>query len=53
LQFLYGETKPRWYFPDRWYDFVYRDPAGFSVQFAVMDTLSLRWGINNPAGQLQ
>jgi hypothetical protein len=52
-QVLYGNGEPRWYFPDRYYDWTYQDPEGFSIHFVVIDTQSLRWGINDPAAQLQ
>jgi len=53
LQVLYGLTEPRWVFPDRWYDFIVKDPAGFSVHFVTIDSQSLRLGINDPPAQLQ
>jgi tartrate-resistant acid phosphatase type 5 len=52
-QVLYGNNEPRWVFPNRWHDWVYQDPAGYSVHFFVIDTQSLRWNINNPTSQLQ
>jgi tartrate-resistant acid phosphatase type 5 len=53
LQVQYGQKESRWVFPNLWHDFVYQDPAGFSVHFVVIDTQSLRWGINTPSVQLQ
>jgi hypothetical protein len=52
-QVLFGNTEPLWYFPDRWYDVVLTDPAGFSVHVVVIDSQSLRFNKNNPAAQLQ
>jgi len=53
FQVEYGTIEPRWVFPARYYDWVVQDPAGFSVHFVVVDTQSLRWGINDAPGQLQ
>jgi hypothetical protein len=54
LQVLYGrDYEPCWRLPDRWYDFVVQDPAGFSVHFAVVDSQSLKFGINDPEAKLQ
>jgi hypothetical protein len=52
-QVIFGQTEPRWYFPNRWYDFVYTDPAGFRVHFAVIDSESLILDKNDPAAQLK
>jgi tartrate-resistant acid phosphatase type 5 len=50
---LYGLVEPRWVFPNRWYDFVVQDPAGFSIHFVVIDTMSIIENIHDPAAQLQ
>jgi Calcineurin-like phosphoesterase len=47
----FGQTEPRWYLPHLWYDFVHRDPAGFSVHFLVVDSQALRWDANDAASQ--
>jgi len=50
-QVTFGETEPRWILPHLWYDFIYRDPAGFSVHFLIIDSQALRWGANDADAQ--